>query len=46
MIAILDKIKGEKKTTQDPTVDQDESTDPNYDNKEWEDDDDDIIYVK
>ncbi|XP_023739670.1 probable ribosome-binding factor A, chloroplastic [Lactuca sativa] len=46
VIAILDKIKGEKKTTQDPTVDQDESTDPNYDNKEWEDDDDDIIYVK
>ncbi|KAL4585203.1 hypothetical protein LXL04_009818 [Taraxacum kok-saghyz] len=44
VIAILDKIKGEKKTT----VDQGESTNPNDDNEEWEDDDpdDDIIYVK
>ncbi|XP_024988049.1 probable ribosome-binding factor A, chloroplastic isoform X2 [Cynara cardunculus var. scolymus] len=47
VIAILDKIKSEK-TIQDPKVDQDESSDPNDDNEEWEDDDpeDDIIYVK
>ncbi|KAI3499136.1 hypothetical protein L1887_34929 [Cichorium endivia] len=55
VIAILDKIKSEKKTPQDPRAGHDESSIANYDEK-WEDDDDDvddandddddIIYVK
>lgn len=46
VIAILDKIKSEKNTIENPMVDQDESSDPNDDNEDWEGDDDDIIYVK
>ncbi|XP_071717297.1 probable ribosome-binding factor A, chloroplastic [Rutidosis leptorrhynchoides] len=48
VIAILDKIKGEKKTVENLVGDQNESTNSNEDDEDWEDDepDDDIIYVK
>lgn len=48
MIAILDKIKNEKKSVENSTVDQYVSSDPNDGDEDWEDDDpdDDIIYVK
>lgn len=48
MIAILDRIKNEKKNGEIQDEDQLESSDTPQDDKDWEDDDpdEDIIYVK
>lgn len=48
MIAILDKIKNEKRSEGSQDEEQDESSDPLQDDIDWEGDDPDegIIYIK
>lgn len=48
MIAILDRIKDEKKTAENEDDEQMKSSNASLDDKDWEDDDpdEDIIYIK